>query len=114
MRKIDKVKVQDPDGQDWHREASRRWADAEDLAAVLGGDALEMFTPVPLPDFNAKRPVTVHRDLLGRFLLDRATNVLHDAHAAAGCDLDGVANATFFHFWTEVPGDADPCEVCIP
>jgi hypothetical protein len=106
--------VQDPDGEAWHAESSRRWASAVDLATVLGESPLDMFTPVPLPDFNAKRPQGVSRDLLGRFLLDMATNVLHDAHAASPCDLDGIRRGTFFHFWSEVPPHVNACERCIP
>jgi len=117
-RKIDTAKVQDPEGESWHREASSRWAAAEDLGTVLGVPALDLYDPVPLPDFGAQRSSYVSRDLLGRFLQERSTGIVHDCYAAVeACALDGIQDATFYHFWSEVGKDPEvdvPCPHCIP
>lgn len=118
MPKIDKVKIQDPDGEAWHREASSRWGAADDLGAVLGVPAFEVYDPVPLPDFGAQRSSYVSRDLLGRFIQDRDTGIVHDCYAAVeACGVDGIRNGTFYHFWSEVgkdPATDLPCSLCIP
>lgn len=117
-RKIDKVKVDDPAGESWHGEASRRWASAVDLGDVLGVPAVEMYEPVPLPDFQAQASPAVSREVLGRFVQDRGTGIVHDVQAAVPeCGVDAIHNATFFHFWSEVvaaAGEDTPCDLCIP
>ncbi len=71
-----------------------------------------------LPDWSAKAPSHVTRELLGRFLQDRDTGVLHDVYRATPeCLIDGIRNGTFFHFWSEVLADANvaddlPCSIC--
>lgn len=117
-RKINKVKVQDPDGESWHAEASRRWASAEDLGTALGVPAFEVYDPVPLPDFGAQRSAYVSREVLGRFVQERSTGIVHDVTTATqACNVDGIPDATFYHFWSEVVaslGDDVPCDLCIP
>jgi hypothetical protein len=111
-RDIAKVKVQDPDGESWHAEASRRWQAAERRTPE---EPFAVYEPVPLPDFSAGRSASVTRDLLGRFLHDRESGILHDCYAAVpGCAVDEIRNGTFYHFWSEVPEGADPCDLCLP
>lgn len=56
--------------------------------------------------------------VLGRFLQDRGTGLVHDVtRATAACDLGAAMNGTWFHFWQEVLADptADtPCPTCMP
>lgn len=110
-----KVKVQDPQGEAWHAEARGRWDRA---VQEMPEEPLAVYEAVPLPDWNASRPVHVSRDLLGRFLQDRDTGTVHDCYAATHeCRLDGIRNGTFFHFWAEVQAlaaDDLPCPLCIP
>jgi len=115
-RKAWKAKrVEDPEGESWHAEARRRWSAAE---AVRPEEPISAYDPLPLPDFNAARPSHVSRDLLGRFLQDRDTGIVHDCHSATPeCGIDGIRNGTFFHFWSEVladPQEDTPCSLCIP
>jgi hypothetical protein len=116
QRKIDKVKVQDPDGEAWHAEASSRWAAAARQAGSEGPEALEVYDPPAFPDFTAQKASTVGREVFGRFVQDRETGMVHDVTVATeACGVDGIANATFFHFWTEVLEDATadvPCPRC--
>ena len=57
--------------------------------------------------------------LLGRFLQDRDSRVVHDVYRATPeCGVDAIRNGTFFHFWSEVvadPGVANdlPCPYCM-
>jgi hypothetical protein len=118
MAKLARVKMDDPDDEAWHKTARSRWGSATDLANVLGGHALEYYDPVRLPDFGASRSPAVQRELLGRFVLDRDTHVIHDCYAAAPeCGVDSIANGTFYHFWSEVLLHSDardePCSACI-
>ena len=94
--------VADPAGEDWHTKA---------------GKAYEAGKPPPaLPKFKATK--AVGRDVYGRFLQDRDTGIVHDASKAkAACDLDAIANGTWFHFWAEVLQDPTvdvPCPHCLP
>lgn len=99
----------DPDGEAWQAEAARRWDQAVDDGDTTGDAAIALFTPPPLPAWTS--PAHVTRDLLGRYLLDRHANVLHDtAHALESCELDAIANATFVHFASEL-ADALPADV---
>jgi hypothetical protein len=94
----------DPAGKAWHAESAARWAAAE-------GDIARYEAPA-LPAWSA--PAHVHRELFGRYLLDRDANVVHDtAHALPACGVDGIANSTFIHFASELaaalPADAIDC-----
>jgi hypothetical protein len=107
--------ILDPEGAAWQAEADRRWRAAERRAAKTGVAPTAFYDPPPLPHWTA--PPHVQRPLFGRFLLDRDTNVLHDAtRATEACDLDAVRNATFIHFAHEIdhaaPG-AVRCEHCL-
>lgn len=108
-------KVEDPEGESWHAESRRRWREAE---ALRPEEPFTVYERVPLPDFNAGRPSHVSRDLLGRFLQDRDTGIVHDCHnATEDCGIDFIRNGTFFHFWSEVledPQEDHPCSLCIP
>lgn len=65
----------------------------------------------PLPTWSA--PAHVKRELLGRFLEDRETGVIHDVqHATVACDVDAIRNGTFYHFLSEIPDGTD-CPHCI-
>lgn len=114
------AKVQDPEGIDWHRRASDRWNRYMERARGDGEAAVDAWSrePEPLPDFQELAAPTVTRQVLGRFLEDRATGTVHDAYAAnTECDLDGIQAATFWHFWSEVlegVPEGVPCEHCIP
>lgn len=72
-----------------------------------------------LPDFRADAPAHVRREILGRFLQDRDTRIVHDVNQATPeCAVDAIRNGTFFHFWLEVVADtrvADdlPCPRCM-
>lgn len=107
--------LEDPEGESWHRTSRARWRAAERQRPE---EPFSAYDPVPLPDFNAGRPAFVSRDLLGRFLQDRDTGIVHDCHAATEeCGIDSVRNGTFFHFWSEVLTDLQedlPCPLCIP
>ena len=51
------------------------------------------------------------RELLGRYLHDRDTGLVHDmAHALESCGIDGIRNGTFVHFAPELEG-ALPADV---
>ena len=71
------------------------------------------------PDWSEKAPSHIARELLGRFLQDRDTRVVHDVYrATTHCAVDAIRNGTFFHFWSEVVADnsvADdlPCPRCM-
>lgn len=94
--------VEDPQADAWFAAAEAAWAEAD------------QYEPPPLPAWPV--PAHVTREVFGRFLLDRDALVVHDAQAAlVACDLDAIRNATWFHFWREVPDQAGvPCDRCIP
>jgi hypothetical protein len=110
------AKVDDPDGEAWHGQARRRWAAAE---VADPEDPITSYTAPALPDWSAKAPAYVTRELLGRFLQDRESRVVHDVYQATlECAVDAIRNGTFFHFWSEVVadtsvGDDQPCPRCI-
>jgi hypothetical protein len=115
-RRLHAAKIDDPDGVAWHGEARQRWAEAE-LA-----DPETPFMPYvgpALPDWSAQAPAHVTREILGRFLQDRGTKVVHDVYAAKPeCLIDAICNGTFFHFWSEVVADTSvaddlPCPTCM-
>jgi hypothetical protein len=114
-RAKDKVRVHDPVGEAWHREASARWASAVEARP---DQPIEAYDPLPLPDFNDGKPTHVQRHLMGRFLQDRDTGLVHDCHVATEvCAVDAIKNGTFYHFWSEVQIDPAldiPCPNCIP
>jgi hypothetical protein len=110
------AKVDDPDGEAWHGQARRRWAAAE---VADPEDPITSYTAPTLPDWSAQASNHVTRELLGRFLQDRDTRVVHDVYAATPeCGVDAIRNGTFFHFWSEVVADTSvaddqPCPRCI-
>jgi hypothetical protein len=86
----------DPEGAAWHAEARTRWDAA-------GGD-IDRYEAPPLPVFIGAAHVT--RELLGRYLVDRDTQLVHDVqHALEECELDAIRNGTFYHFESELPAD---------
>lgn len=107
----------DPDGEAWHASSRARWDAAQDLATVLGTDTLDLYEPVPLPDFRTRAPAHVTRELLGRFLIDRDTLTVHDVYAAEpACGIDGIRNGTFVHFLSELLETVEeetPCAGCM-
>ena len=117
-RTVNDLEVEDPEGVAWQEEASSRWRAAADQAALQGVEPVTLYDPVPLPDFGASRSSAVSREVLGRFVQDRASGIVHDVTAAVeACGVDGIANATFFHFWAEVVADPEvdlPCPHCLP
>lgn len=110
--KLRAVQVEDSDAEPWMAEAARVWS-----------DALESRDPIrhwqehgpTLPEWSGSPHVT--RAQFGRFLADRDSGLVHDAKAATeACGLDGIANATWVHFWPEVltaVPDAEPCPHCL-
>ena len=106
--------VDDPHGKAWHAEARTRWGEAEKT-----GDPLRVWVAPEFPDWQASRPAHVTRELLGRFLQDRDTRVVHDVyHSTPECGVDAIRNGTFFHFWSEVVADTGvvddlPCPHCL-
>ncbi len=108
--------IDDREGEAWHGEARQRWAEAE--AAAPETPVMAYQAPA-LPDWSAKAPAHVTRELLGRFLQDRDTRAVHDVSAAKPeCLVDGIRNGTFFHFWSEVLADSSvaddlPCPHCM-
>lgn len=110
------AKVDDPDGEAWHGEAKARWAEAE---LTDPETPLLAYQAPALPVWSAQAPVHVTRELLGRFLQDRDSRVVHDVHRATpDCAVDAIRNGTFFHFWSEVVADASvaedlPCPRCM-
>lgn len=119
MKVKDKA-VDDPAGVEWHAKARSRWDGFMDATEgdARRAEAAWTANPEPLPDFVALRGPSVTRDVFGRFVQDRATGVVHDITTATpDCGVDAIANATFFHFWSEVVehvGDDIPCSNCIP
>ncbi len=111
------AKVDDPDGEAWHGEARVRWAAAE--LADPETPSISYRAPT-LPDWSAKASTHVTRELLGRFLQDRDTRVVHDVYRATpACAVDAIRNGTFFHFWWELVADSSilddlPCPLCLP
>lgn len=99
-----------------HGDARHRWAVAE-LADPE--TPFVAYTAPALPDWSAQAPAHVKRELLGRFLQDRDTRVVHDVYQATPeCAIDAIRNGTFFHFWSEVVADASivddlPCPLCL-
>ncbi len=94
----------DPAGEAWQAEAGRRWDAARH-------DPAQYVAPA-LPAFSG--PAHVTRALYGRYLHDRARNVVHDVvHSLPGCGIDGIAAATFVHFRHELdaalPADVVDC-----
>lgn len=130
-----RLRREDPDEATWRA----RWAEADahnraelrrfraDLDAARRGNRTARRTKVkapdlveapPLPDFGARRPAHVKRELLGRYLFDRDTGTVHDCYAAVGaCAIDEIANGTFVHFGGELdaalPADAVQCPACM-
>jgi len=110
------AKIDDPDGEAWHHEARQRWAEAE-LADPE--TPLLAYRAPALPDWSAQAPAHVTRELLGRFLEDRDTRVVHDVYRATPeCAVDAIRNGTFFHFWSDVVADTSivddlPCPLCL-
>ena len=108
--------IDDPDGEKWHAEALARWTAAE---AADPETPFMAYQAPALPDWSGKAPAHVTRVLLGRFLQDRDTRVVHDMYQATPeCAVDAIRNGTFFHFWSEVVADnsvADdlPCPRCM-
>ncbi len=116
MSQLAKRAVDDPDDHAWHRESVARWSAAE--VADPETPLLAYRSPA-LPAWSEKAPGHIKRELLGRFLQDRDTRVVHDVYRATPeCGVDAIRNGTFFHFWSEVladPGVADdlPCAYCM-
>lgn len=83
----------DPAGEAWR-------------AAWAAGDASPDPQPVPpLPTWAPAIPL--RREVLGRYLQDATTGTVHDVeHATETCGLDEIASGVWYHFQTEVPGDA--------
>lgn len=108
--------VDDPDGEAWHAEARRRWAEAERADPET---PLLAYQAPALPVWSEKAPAHVTRELHGRFLQDRDTRLVHDVYQATPkCAVDAIRNGTFFHFWSEVVTDAGvaddlPCPRCM-
>lgn len=108
--------IDDRDGEAWHSEARQRWAEAElaDPEAPFSA-----YVAPALPNWSAKAPAHVTRELLGRFLRDRDTRVVHDVYEATPeCAVDAIRNGTFFHFWDEVVADPSIvddllCSLCL-
>jgi len=111
------LKVDDKAGVEWIRTASGKWTAAQKRADAEGGIVLDYYAPDPLPDFTASAPAHVHRQLLGRFLVNRDTLVVHDCYRATEeCGIDGIVNGTFYHFWGELVDTAIeeiPCSYCL-
>lgn len=92
--------VDDPDGTRWQRAADAEWARANKPRAR------KPYAAPTLPDFRVKAADHVTRDVLGRFLQDRDTGLVHDVYAAtAECDVDAITSGTWYHFWHEVVAD---------
>ncbi len=110
------ARVDDPDGEAWHGEARVRWAAAE--LANPETPSISYRAPM-LPVWSAKASTHVTREILGRFLQDRDTRVVHDVYRATPeCAVDAIRNGTFFHFWSEVVMDTSvaddlPCSHCM-
>lgn len=109
----DRTPVDDPHGERWHRDAAAEWARASKPRARKPYQAPD------LPDFGGQVDTSlVTREVLGRFIQDRDTGVVHDAYAATTeCGIDVIRNGTWWHFWSEVA--ADPlrdvrCPHCLP
>lgn len=110
-----RLRIRDAAGRAWQAEADRRWRAAERLAAERGGSPLDHYVAPPLPVWRASPHV--RRPVFGRFVLDRATGILHDVtRARAACQVDAIREATFVHFAHELAAaapDATACPHCL-
>ena len=71
-------------------------------------DQLDDVPPLPVETWQPPRQARVSRPIMGRFLHDRDTDVVHDVtQATDDCQLDDIRNGTFVHFARELP-DAVP------
>lgn len=109
--------IHDPEGLAWQAEAERRWEEAVRRAGEMGVSPISLYRAPEFPRWSA--PSHVRREVLGRFVLDRESGVLHDVtRAGEECRIDGIGSATWIHFGHEVesaaPPDARPCPVCLP
>ena len=104
----------DPEGEAWQAEAAQRWRQAEHRARNAGGDftPIEFYDPPALPVWSA--PEGLRRAVLGQYLHDRETDVMHRVATAADCDLDAVKSATFYHFAAECEDVGIACSRCLP
>lgn len=109
-------KYDDPAGAEWQAKADKAWAEAEGKAEQLDDPdqpAIVFYEAPALPNFDADKPEHVQRTLFGRFLENRDTATVHDAHnAQPACRLDAIKNGTFYHFAEELPDDYSPCKHC--
>jgi len=94
----------DPDGPAWHEAARASWEAA--VATAASAEELAEHVAPALPEWTA--PAFVKRELFGRYLVDRDTGLVHDVRfALESCELDGIVNATFYHFELELEHTAD-------
>lgn len=117
--KLLELELEDADGVEWISTASSRYDVAVAIAIEAGGNStpLDFYDPPPLPDFAARAPAHVTREILGRFVQQRSTGIVHDVYAAKPeCGVDTITDATFYHFWSEVvaaAGEDVPCRFCL-
>lgn len=96
--------IEDPVGEAFQATIDAAWRRAERKAAGRSGgrgEPARYYQPPALPTWTA--PPFVTRQLLGRFVLDTDTGLLHDVqHATEACGIDGLANTTWIHFAHEL------------
>ena len=73
--------------------------------SLTRGDSEKALGSYRSPDFPKWTGSShVKRELLGRYIEDRSTGLVHDVeHATEFCGIDGIVNATFYHFELELP-----------
>lgn len=128
MAKQDRFgKIEDPIGVQWQEEASARWAQAEARAERARASAenpneapsaFALYDAPPLPDFSEDAHPSVTGEILGRFVYQPGTRLVHDVtRATPGCRIDQERPRLFVHFAHEiegaVPAEAEPHAACM-
>lgn len=116
-----KKPIKDEAGVEWQARSDAAWAAALKAADGDATKASAMYsrrrrdatddpeTAGPaLPPFDDEKADSVSRRVFGRYVEDRDAGMVHDVQRAeAGCKIDRIANATFYHFGHEVPDSLD-------
>lgn len=119
--------IADSAGEEWQAEASKRWAAAEEKAESERARAksdrkreaispMQFYEPAPLPEWQASE--AVQGEVLGRFLFQPGTKLVHDVTAAVpACRVDEELPRIFIHFAAELeantPDETRPCPACM-
>lgn len=115
--------IEDPRGEEWQGRAGAAWTRAVEVAerSRQEGEEPEPFSHYEapaLPDFAEDATSVVKGEVLGRFVYQPGTGLVHDVtKAAPGCRVDQERPRVFIHFAHEiegaVPDEAEPHAACM-